>query len=148
MSFRNISWKTGDWIDVTRMNQFVENTDFIVACFDNIMIHNNHNRVNAFGVSTEQFYLKIDGIQAGPTITGTTENNVWAEYSNMNIDISSLSAGTHSIVPHQGTDQTAITYYKSQATSYISYWVTIGSKDEVPFRINLSILGHSELLPT
>lgn len=150
MGFKNVTWATGDLIDVTRLNQYAENDGYLYDIISSAVLVNDP-RVKWVDEYSANFRLKIDGAYAGWPIIADQTDNVATEYSNMNINITSLSAGTHTVVEGQGTDEAVShAFYKHPAMNYLSFWVTLTntvSDDNKTFgRRNFTMLGSRDQL--
>lgn len=150
MAFKNVSWKTGDLIDVTRLNQYMENNTYLYDMVSSAVLVND-SRDKWVDVYSANFRLKIDGNYSGTPLIADQTDNVATEYSSMNINITSLSAGTHTVIEGQGTDESVShTFYKHPVMCYLSYWVTlmndVNDGTKTFGRRNFTMLGSRDQL--
>lgn len=148
MGFKSITWKVGDLIDVTRLNQYVENDDYLFDILSVAQLVNNSSDkwVDAF---SPHFRLKIDGNYSGTPVIADLTANQFAEYRVSNISIQSLSAGTHTVTETQGTDESVShTFYKHPEMNYLTFWVELGNStpDDTPTygRRNFMLIGSRD----
>ena len=149
MSWGVINWNSGDMIDVTRMNQYVANTEYITSLFSRLVIRNEPYKTDATAPNSNYFYIKIDGSQSGATLVNTDlSTNSASACSIYNMDIRNLSLSSHTIVPWQGSNLSGFNFVRTEEMNYLSYWVTLYKNGSTFGRYNFSVVTSNELIPT
>ncbi len=154
MSFRNISWKTGDWVDVTRMNQHMANDQYLSDLFSKLIIYRDSKLyTETIGPNLNQVYLTLNGVQFGSVTSVSTDPeyqyyNVETMISNIPMDI--LPDGIeYDIAIVQGNNSNYLTsFIKSPAMDYMTLFLNITRWDGTWGRMNLMIMTTLEQLAT
>lgn len=146
MAFKRIAWYTGDLVDVTRLNQYYFNDQYVSDMFSKqIIISDPTYREVSVGSDLNVFYIKFDGTQLGGVASGSTSGTYYRTSCVIgNLDITSKTDGSHTITPFQGSNQTPLTFIKTSGMNYLTVWVDITKWDGRYGRMNYTLLAHNQ----